>query len=642
MVRTRRTLAALAALVFLLTATLPLTAFAADTAGDGPRNSLHALGVREDDSYETVQIQGIRYAYNDEVAWVDNNRYSKEMGSELQIASQVEGRPVVYISDHAFGDGVYPTPVTRVTIPGTVRIIGRDAFRGNQQLESVVIQEGVESIGDNAFAGTRVNNPAIPGSLTDLGIDVFGNTFINRMYVADAGRTECVWPFADLTFGGTKEQWHALISTTDELAAYYSPISVSCLDGVVSPDWQYELDNSWCVKDNFKAAYYMEADADHPYPSYDMEVTVQCRQGNLTAHLTTRDPALPLMASADAPPPHENVTLHEGNFAEFFYAVDQRYVGSGVYIEGTIEINGVTQEFHKQISGGAPEAMLPSWISTAIVTPSVAEEGKVETVVALEGDGWMAGWLYLLDREGRAIGKAECDPFRGYDPEMEEDDPSDVLSPQIQIETPYTGLATLVYYGPVGTEWDYAHSLMPAWYTSPLVMATIGTVGVGVPAPDSPGDESVLVPKPDSGIHVTGTGENRFVEGITIAAPGQTPPTVEALLIDFDVPQGYTITVRSQDGAEVSPTTAVGTGLILKVTGPDGQTAESATVVIPGDVLGTGQMSLSQLVRTASAFAGVNPLTGPFLKAAQLSGSDSDKVSLTDLVQMARLLTNLW
>lgn len=61
-----------------------------------------------------------------------------------------------------------------------------------------------------------------------------------------------------------------------------------------------------------------------------------------------------------------------------------------------------------------------------------------------------------------------------------------------------------------------------------------------------------------------------------------------------------------------------------------------ATVIVQGDVLGVGEMSLSQVVRLARAYEGAEPLEGAFLLAGDLNGDGS--ITLADLVLEARLL----
>lgn len=59
-------------------------------------------------------------------------------------------------------------------------------------------------------------------------------------------------------------------------------------------------------------------------------------------------------------------------------------------------------------------------------------------------------------------------------------------------------------------------------------------------------------------------------------------------------------------------------------------------VVVPGDVLGTGQMNIGQVVRLAQAVNGSAPLEGAYLQAAKLT--EDDDLNIADLVLLASRL----
>lgn len=60
-------------------------------------------------------------------------------------------------------------------------------------------------------------------------------------------------------------------------------------------------------------------------------------------------------------------------------------------------------------------------------------------------------------------------------------------------------------------------------------------------------------------------------------------------------------------------------------------------VVILGDVLGSGQLSIAQLTRMAQALTGVKPLEGPYAEAADLN--DDGSFNIADLTTLANWLT---
>ena len=78
---------------------------------------------------------------------------------------------VTRIANYAFYGGW--SGVTSVTIPGTVKSIGEAAFCDCNLSEGVVIQDGVQSIGDMAFSRIDAKSVVIPGSVKSIGETAF-------------------------------------------------------------------------------------------------------------------------------------------------------------------------------------------------------------------------------------------------------------------------------------------------------------------------------------------------------------------------------------------------------------------------------------------------------------------------------------
>lgn len=74
------------------------------------------------------------------------------------------------------------------------------------------------------------------------------------------------------------------------------------------------------------------------------------------------------------------------------------------------------------------------------------------------------------------------------------------------------------------------------------------------------------------------------------------------------------------------------------ISAENGEVLRKETIIVKGDVQGTGVMNLSQLVRMAQAVSGTKPLEGIYLEAGELDGRPG--AGLTDLVREARLLTD--
>lgn len=102
--------------------------------------------------------------------------------------------------------------------------------------------------------------------------------------------------------------------------------------------------------------------------------------------------------------------------------------------------------------------------------------------------------------------------------------------------------------------------------------------------------------------------------------------------------EGMKLTVVNADGTPADVSEPVCTGMRINASGASQETTE-LVIVVRGDVIGQGLMSLSQVVRTAESFTGRYSLEWPYLAAGCLSGGD--RVTLTDVVQIADMFRRL-
>lgn len=103
---------------------------------------------------------------------------------------------VISIGNVAFGT----CSLTSVIIPNSVTSIGDSAFRECKNLTSVIIPDGVTSINYGAFSYCEnLASVTIPASVTSIGKNVFNGCSSLKT----------------VNYGGTKEQWDALINGVD-------------------------------------------------------------------------------------------------------------------------------------------------------------------------------------------------------------------------------------------------------------------------------------------------------------------------------------------------------------------------------------------------------------------------------------------
>ena len=146
-----------------------------------------------------------------------------------------------------------------VTIPGSVKklgyasanmevVVGECIFAFNENLETVIIENGVEEIGGAAFCDARaIKNVVIPNSVKTLGVAAFGNcTSLESLVIPasvtriDAGAFyDCV-KLTDIYYKGSQEQWNEIeiseeFHNLDGITVHYNYAAV---DDILPEDGQ--------------------------------------------------------------------------------------------------------------------------------------------------------------------------------------------------------------------------------------------------------------------------------------------------------------------------------------------------------------------------------------------------------------------
>jgi hypothetical protein len=87
------------------------------------------------------------------------------------------------IPDGSFNSASYRDGLVAVTLPKTLKSIGKAAFRMYPMLKSVEFNDGLETIGDSAFALTSLESVVLPASLNSLGYGAFAASIANNALV---------------------------------------------------------------------------------------------------------------------------------------------------------------------------------------------------------------------------------------------------------------------------------------------------------------------------------------------------------------------------------------------------------------------------------------------------------------------------
>ena len=111
---------------------------------------------------------------------IRENVFTGKSFSAIELEDGVEE-----IGDNAFSYMYY---LNKVVTPSTLIKIGDNAFAGNNSLTKLVLNDGVEEIGENAFFGHRLTEITIPSSVKKIG----NNAFYKDYYSSDADKIQSI------------------------------------------------------------------------------------------------------------------------------------------------------------------------------------------------------------------------------------------------------------------------------------------------------------------------------------------------------------------------------------------------------------------------------------------------------------------
>lgn len=218
--------------------------------------------------------------------------------------------------------------------------------------------------------------------------------------------------------------------------------------------------------------------------------------------------------------------------------------------------------------------------------------------------------------------------------------PQTLLSVQSQAFLGCPLLYTVCY---AGSEEQYAAMHIDGSMSECALLGADVLCGASQPpeAPAQPAADRILpggvVMRHTSPLTVRGQAGRRYLVGFraTHRQSGVPYLTTGSLWDSLDIPIGVHMLVDSASGSDASEVeSTLTTGCVARFYDSENLLSE-ATVVLMGDVMGTGDVNLTQLTRMAEAYRGTRILEGPYLMAADWQGTG--KVDLTDLVREAQL-----
>ena len=145
---------------------------------DGAKNSTPSETTSSSSSAQEIPIDpGIpespasdfKYKFKEELGGIEITEYNGK-NEVMSIPAKIDGKNVTSIAEDAF---VGCVGITSVIIPNGVKTVGKNAF-SCLEFTSVTIPNSVTKIGDSAFLFcSRLTSISLPDSVTEIGKDAF-------------------------------------------------------------------------------------------------------------------------------------------------------------------------------------------------------------------------------------------------------------------------------------------------------------------------------------------------------------------------------------------------------------------------------------------------------------------------------------
>lgn len=144
-------------------------------------------------TYTDASVVTAKWGYENFV-FTDNGDNTYQVGlspkgitaAEIVIPSVFEGIEVTTMAAN-FAKGsssTANTSITKITIPGTIKSIPVSSFDGCSNLTKVVLNEGLTTIGDNAFRHCNLNKLIVPNTCISIGSSAFDyNSSLYHVYI---------------------------------------------------------------------------------------------------------------------------------------------------------------------------------------------------------------------------------------------------------------------------------------------------------------------------------------------------------------------------------------------------------------------------------------------------------------------------
>ena len=197
------------------------------------------------DGYPVTEIGEFAF-YNEEVQSVVFPSTLTKIGKQAFVLSALEsfsfaGDQTVEVGEFAFAE----TAMVNIVVPANIKNISKGCFSKNLVAKSIVIEEGVETIGEAAFQyNQNATSIEIPSTVTVIGENAFvGDLRVERLELADGVKTIAMKAFDGLEALTAVTLPRSITSIGDEAFRDCNNLVISCYTDTSSH--RYAEDNGF-------------------------------------------------------------------------------------------------------------------------------------------------------------------------------------------------------------------------------------------------------------------------------------------------------------------------------------------------------------------------------------------------------------
>ena len=205
-----------------------------------------------------------------------NDGYTVSLTAEGKAASEIvipvsfNGKPVNALGDNFLREN---TKIERIVIPSTIKRIPNYAFYKCTKLSEVIFNEGLESIGMNAFDGCQLKKAIIPSTCTTIESCAFEyNKDLYQVYLPISVTTVEQYAFYSINSNAYICLEHASVPSWSSYWRSGTAVYTSCTKLVEGEDYEYVIRN---VSGNYNATVLRLSEATSQLESFTFPTSIE-------------------------------------------------------------------------------------------------------------------------------------------------------------------------------------------------------------------------------------------------------------------------------------------------------------------------------------------------------------------------------